>query len=113
MRYSTHSVKALEKKPAKKKPTAPFTTSTLQQEASRKLSFSVQRTMSVAQKLYEAGRITYMRTDSVTLSDQALDGAAAAIANNYGDEYCQRRISQIKTQAHKRLTRLLDPRTSA
>ena len=88
---STHSVKALEKKPAKKKPTAPFTTSTLQQEASRKLSFSVQRTMSVAQKLYEAGRITYMRTDSVTLSDQALDGAAAAIANNYGDEYCQRR----------------------
>ena len=88
---STHSVKDLEKKPAKKKPTAPFTTSTLQQEASRKLSFSVQRTMSVAQKLYEAGRITYMRTDSVTLSDQALDGAAAAIANNYGDEYCQRR----------------------
>ena len=88
---SSHTVKALETKPAKKQPTAPFTTSTLQQEASRKLGFSVQRTMSVAQKLYEAGRITYMRTDSVTLSDQALDGAASAIANNYGDEYCQRR----------------------
>lgn len=88
---STHKVWALETKPAKKKPTAPFTTSTLQQEASRKLGFSVQRTMSVAQKLYEAGLITYMRTDSVTLSDQALDSAANAIASNYGDEYCQRR----------------------
>ena len=88
---STHKVWALETKPAKKKPTAPFTTSTLQQEASRKLGFSVQRTMSVAQKLYEAGLITYMRTDSVTLSDQALDSAASAIAENYGDEYCQRR----------------------
>ena len=86
-----HKVWALETKPAKKKPTAPFTTSTLQQEASRKLGFSVQRTMSVAQKLYEAGLITYMRTDSVTLSDQALDSAASAIAENYGDEYCQRR----------------------
>ena len=83
---STHKVWALETKPAKKKPTAPFTTSTLQQEASRKLGFSVQRTMSVAQKLYEAGLITYMRTDSVTLSDQALDSAANAIASNYGDE---------------------------
>ena len=88
---SSHSVYALETKPAKKKPTAPFTTSTLQQEASRKLGFSVQRTMSVAQKLYEAGRITYMRTDSVTLSDQALNSAHNAIAGNYGEEYCQRR----------------------
>ena len=96
---SSHTVKALETKPAKKKPTAPFTTSTLQQEASRKLGFSVQRTMSVAQKLYEAGRITYMRTDSVTLSDQALDGAADAIANNYGDEYCHRRTFTNKNSS--------------
>jgi len=93
---SSHSVHALETKPAKKKPTAPFTTSTLQQEASRKLGFSVQRTMSVAQKLYEAGRITYMRTDSVTLSDQALNGASSAIAGNYGEEYCQRRTFSNK-----------------
>lgn len=87
----THTVKALETKPAKKKPTAPFTTSTLQQEASRKLGFSVSRTMRVAQRLYEAGHITYMRTDSVTLSDQALQGAADAITKAYGDEYCERR----------------------
>lgn len=87
----THTVHALETKPAKKKPTAPFTTSTLQQEASRKLGFAVSRTMRVAQKLYEAGHITYMRTDSVTLSDQALQGAANEIAKAYGDEYCERR----------------------
>ena len=93
---SNHSVKALETKPAKKKPTAPFTTSTLQQEASRKLGFSVSRTMSVAQKLYEAGRITYMRTDSVTLSEQALEGARNAIANGYGEEYCETRIFKNK-----------------
>jgi DNA topoisomerase-1 len=95
---STHSIKSLETKPAKKKPTAPFTTSTLQQEASRKLGFSVSRTMSVAQKLYEAGRITYMRTDSVTLSDLALDGAADAITAAYGDEYCERRTFANKSK---------------
>ena len=96
---SSHKVFGLETKPAKKKPTAPFTTSTLQQEASRKLGFSVQRTMSVAQKLYEAGRITYMRTDSVTLSDQALDSAAAAIASNYGEDYCERRTYTNKNSS--------------
>ena len=95
---SSHSIKSLETKPAKKKPTAPFTTSTLQQEASRKLGFSVSRTMSVAQKLYEAGRITYMRTDSVTLSDSALDGAASAISASYGDEYCERRTFSNKSK---------------
>jgi DNA topoisomerase-1 len=95
---SSHSVKALETKPAKKKPTAPFTTSTLQQEASRKLGFSVSRTMGVAQKLYEAGRITYMRTDSVTLSDSALDGAAKAITSDYGSEYCERRTFSNKSK---------------
>ena len=69
----------VERKPTKRKPTGPFTTSTLQQEAARKLGYSVSRTMQVAQKLYEAGRITYMRTDSTNLSDVALDGAKAHI----------------------------------
>ena len=69
------SVKNLETKPAKRSPAAPFTTSTLQQEASRKLGFSVARTMQVAQRLYESGRITYMRTDSVNLSDTAIEAA--------------------------------------
>ena len=73
------SVAKLEKKPASKSPSAPFTTSTLQQEASRKLGFSVGRTMQNAQRLYEAGLITYMRTDSVNLSDQALSQAAGVI----------------------------------
>jgi len=81
------SVASLDKKPAKKSPAAPFTTSTLQQEASRKLYFSVSRTMQVAQRLYEAGLITYMRTDSVNLSKDALDAAKDAIISNYGKEY--------------------------
>ena len=95
---STHSIKSLETKPAKKKPTAPFTTSTLQQEAFRKLGFSVSRTMGVAQKLYEAGRITYMRTDSVNLSDQALKFAEDAIRTAYGDEFCERRTFSNKSK---------------
>jgi DNA topoisomerase I len=74
-------------KPAKKSPSPPFTTSTLQQEASRKLGFSVAQTMSVAQRLYEAGKITYMRTDSVNLSDTALGTAKKVIASMYGKEY--------------------------
>ena len=81
------SVAKLDKKPAKKSPAAPFTTSTLQQEASRKLYFSVGRTMQVAQRLYEAGLITYMRTDSVNLSKEALNAAKDAIVDNYGEEY--------------------------
>jgi DNA topoisomerase-1 len=81
------SVANLDKKPAKKSPAAPFTTSTLQQEASRKLYFSVSRTMQVAQRLYEAGLITYMRTDSVNLSKDAIDAAKDAIISNYGKEY--------------------------
>jgi DNA topoisomerase-1 len=80
-------VKSVTKKPAKKSPTAPFTTSTLQQEASLKLGFSVSRTMSVAQRLYEAGHITYMRTDSVNLSDTATSGAKAEIEKAYGKEF--------------------------
>ncbi|QLG45825.1 type I DNA topoisomerase [Costertonia aggregata] len=81
------SVGNLDKKPAKKSPSAPFTTSTLQQEASRKLYFSVGRTMQVAQRLYEAGLITYMRTDSVNLSGEAINAAKDAIISNYGEEY--------------------------
>ncbi|MEO1485202.1 MAG: type I DNA topoisomerase [Bacteroidota bacterium] len=85
------TVGSLDKKPAKKSPAAPFTTSTLQQEASRKLYFSVSRTMQVAQRLYEAGLITYMRTDSVNLSNEALQAAKDAIVQNYGESYSQTR----------------------
>ena len=81
------SVADVVKKPASKKPVAPFTTSTLQQQASIKLGFSVSRTMSVAQRLYESGRITYMRTDSVNLSDTAIDAAKAEITSAYGAEF--------------------------
>ena len=80
-------VKSITKKPAKKSPAGPFTTSTLQQEASLKLGFSVSRTMSVAQRLYEAGLITYMRTDSVNLSETAVQGAKNEIESAYGKEY--------------------------
>ena len=82
------TVKEVQQKPGKKSPSAPFTTSTLQQEASRKLGFNVTRTMSVAQRLYESGKITYMRTDSVNLSDDAITAAKQEIANSYGNEYC-------------------------
>ncbi|MEO8887457.1 MAG: type I DNA topoisomerase [Mucilaginibacter sp.] len=91
------NVRSLETKPAKRAPAAPFTTSTLQQEASRKLGYSVSRTMSVAQKLYELGYITYMRTDSVNLSDTALDAAAKEITSAYGEKYHQQRKYKTKS----------------
>lgn len=84
-------------KPATKKPTAPFTTSTLQQEASLKLGYTVSRTMQVAQRLYESGRITYMRTDSVNLSDTALDAAKAEITKAYGANYSMTRKFTTKS----------------
>jgi len=90
-------VKSLDTRPAKRSPAAPFTTSTLQQEASRKLGYSVSRTMQVAQKLYEAGHITYMRTDSVNLSDTALNAAQAEIVSAYGDKYHQHRKYKTKS----------------
>ena len=90
-------VKSLETRPAKRSPAAPFTTSTLQQEASRKLGYSVSRTMQVAQKLYESGHITYMRTDSVNLSDTALNAAADEIVSAYGDKYHQHRKYKTKS----------------
>lgn len=89
-------VKNLEVKPGKKSASAPFTTSTLQQEASRKLSFSVAQTMRIAQTLYESGKITYMRTDSVNLSQDALNNAEQVITNNFGKEYVN--IRQYKTK---------------
>ena len=88
---ATFKVSDLEKKPAKKSPAGPFTTSTLQQEASRKLYFSVSKTMTMAQRLYEAGLITYMRTDSVNLSDEARKGAKAEIEDAFGIKYSKPR----------------------
>jgi len=88
---STYKVSDLETKPTKKSPTAPFTTSTLQQEAARKLYFPVGITMQLAQRLYEAGLITYMRTDSVNLSKDAMDAAQAEIIKSYGKEFSKPR----------------------
>jgi len=85
------------KKPSKRSPAAPFTTSTLQQEASRKLGFSVSQTMSVAQKLYESGKITYMRTDSVNLSGLAINTAKQVIIHTMGEKYHQ--VRQYKTKS--------------
>ncbi|MEY8863190.1 type I DNA topoisomerase [Tenacibaculum singaporense] len=92
------SVADLQKKPAKKSPAPPFTTSTLQQEASRKLGFPVAKTMMVAQRLYEAGLITYMRTDSVNLSDDAKNAAQAEIIASYGEEYSKPRNYATKSK---------------
>jgi len=90
-------VNSLETRPTKRAPAAPFTTSTLQQEASRKLGFSVSRTMQVAQKLYESGHITYMRTDSVNLSDTALNAAEQEIVSAYGAKYHHLRKYKTKS----------------
>lgn len=95
---ASFKVSKIETKPAKRTPAPPFTTSTLQQEASRKLGFSVARTMQVAQQLYESGYITYMRTDSVNLSDLALSLAKKEIAAQYGEEYVKVRRYQTKTK---------------
>ncbi len=93
---SLFSISDISKKPGKRSPAPPFTTSTLQQEASRKLGFSVAQTMSVAQKLYEAGKITYMRTDSLNLSDLALGTIKNEVTNEYGEKYLH--IRKYKTK---------------
>ncbi|MBC7389746.1 MAG: type I DNA topoisomerase [Opitutaceae bacterium] len=102
---AAYTIKNLEKKPAKKSPSPPFTTSTLQQEAGRKLYFSVAQTMTVAQRLYEAGKISYMRTDSVNLSEDAIASAKSAITKDYGPEYFkQRKYSnkqELAQEAHE------------
>ena len=95
---ANYHVEKVEKKPAKKTPAPPFTTSTLQQEASRKLSFSVANTMRVAQHLYESGKITYMRTDSVNLSDLALNMAKKEITERYGAKFVKTRRYATKTK---------------
>ena len=95
---ASFEVAAVETKPAQKHPTAPFTTSTLQQEASRKLYFSVSKTMTLAQRLYEAGLITYMRTDSVNLSQDALGQAQQQIEKQYGSEYVKTRVYTTKNK---------------
>ncbi len=93
---ASYRINNIEVKPLTRKPTAPFTTSTLQQEASRKLGFSVKRTMLNAQRLYEAGFITYMRTDSINLSEVALQSIAAEIEANYGTQYVETRRFKSK-----------------
>ena len=95
---ASYSISDLQKKPAKKSPSAPFTTSTLQQEASRKLGYSVAQTMNVAQRLYESGKITYMRTDSVNLSDDALESAKNEIISSYGKDYSKTRSFSTKSK---------------
>jgi DNA topoisomerase I len=93
------SIKHLETKPSKRSPAPPFITSTLQQEASRKLGFSVAQTMILAQKLYENGKISYMRTDSLNLSQDAINGASRAIASEFGKEYLQTRQYRTKSES--------------
>ncbi len=95
---ANYTVAGVEKKPGRKSPAPPFTTSTLQQEASRKLGFSVANTMRVAQNLYESGKITYMRTDSVNLSDTALNMAKKEIAERFGKEYVKTRRYTTRTK---------------
>ena len=94
---ATFTITDITKKPSRKTPSPPFTTSTLQQEASRKLGFSVSQTMTIAQRLYEAGKITYMRTDSVNLSNTALRAAKEIITREYGDNYLT--IRKFKTKS--------------
>ncbi|HRI58981.1 MAG TPA: type I DNA topoisomerase [Saprospiraceae bacterium] len=96
---ANYSVSNIEVKPAKRKPAPPFTTSTLQQEASRKLGFSVNRTMSMAQKLYEQGFITYMRTDSTVMSETALQAIGDEIVKQFGQPYHQRRQYKTKNES--------------
>lgn len=95
---SKYTIESVQSSPAKKSPVAPFTTSTLQQEASRKLGYSVAQTMLLAQKLYESGNITYMRTDSVNLSDFALDQAKSFIVSSYGKDYSKTRKFKTKNK---------------
>ena len=95
---AAYSIKSVEKKPVSKCPAPPFTTSTLQQEAGRKLGFSVSNTMRIAQQLYESGKITYMRTDSVNLSQLALNQAKKEIETLYGPQYVKTRQFTTKSK---------------
>ena len=97
-KQSKFTVSSITKKPLKRTPAPPFTTSTLQQEAARKLGFTVSQTMMIAQRLYEAGRITYMRTDSVNLSALAINTSKAEIERLYGTEYSKVRVYQTHSK---------------
>ena len=97
MKSSVFKIEDVTTRPGKKSPAAPFTTSTLQQEASRKLGFSVGQTMMVAQRLYESGKITYMRTDSVNLSGLAIGTAKTEILDQYGENY--HKVRQYTTKS--------------
>ncbi|MDM1407250.1 type I DNA topoisomerase [Myroides sp. DF42-4-2] len=108
-----YAIKDLETKPAKKSPAAPFTTSTLQQEAARKLYYSVGQTMMLAQRLYEEGFITYMRTDSVNLSEEATKAAAAEIAKSYGSAYVQSRSYVTKSKGAQEAHEAIRPTNMA
>jgi DNA topoisomerase-1 len=98
LKEATFSIEDINTRPGKKSPAPPFTTSTLQQEAARKIGFSVAQTMSVAQKLYEAGLITYMRTDSLNLSTLALSASQKEIEDEFGDNYVKIRQYHTKTK---------------
>jgi len=96
---ASYTVKDITVKDGKRTPSAPFTTSTLQQEASRKLGYSVSKTMLLAQKLYESGKITYMRTDSISLSETAIDAIKAEINSSFGEQYYQPRKFKNKNES--------------
>jgi DNA topoisomerase-1 len=96
---ATYTVKDIQVRPGKRTPAAPFTTSTLQQEASRKLGYGVSKTMLLAQRLYESGKITYMRTDSVNLGETAMDGIKSEIKSSFGDKYLQVRKFKNKNES--------------
>lgn len=114
---ATYSIADIATKPGTRSPGAPFTTSTLQQEASRRLGFSVRQTMTLAQRLYEAGHITYMRTDSTTLSTLALGAAEQYITSNFGQQYHKRRQFKTKNESAQEAHEAIRPtdfsRTSA
>jgi DNA topoisomerase-1 len=109
LKGAEYAVDSIEVKPGKKSPSAPFTTSTLQQEASRKLGFPVAKTMQVAQKLYEAGHITYMRTDSVNLSDFAVKACQDEIIKEYGKAYSNPTYYKTKTKGSQEAHECIRP----
>lgn len=110
---ASYKISDLTKKPASKSPAPPFTTSTLQQEASRKLYFSVSKTMTMAQRLYEAGLITYMRTDSVNLSNDAKNKAKDEIISSYGEKYSQPRNYKSKSKGAQEAHEAIRPTNMA
>ena len=102
IRSGQFRVANVEDKPYTSKPYPPFTTSTLQQEANRKLGFTARRTMQVAQSLYENGHITYMRTDSTNLAQVAIDDARRLVAEEYGNEYLPDEAARLQVEGQER-----------